>query len=124
MRYFFLTLIFSFSTNAAFAVESIICLKDFLMSSSVGIKNGYNGKDEYLYESGTTLVEISNGRPVWRYVAISENNGLITAALRQKSHPTDTQVVVIDRANLTFYKTVVQGDLRFTSFGTCSFHPK
>jgi hypothetical protein len=70
------------------------------MSSTVGIKHGSNGKDEYVYERGGVLLEVFDGRPLWRYAAVSEDDGLITAALRQKDHPSDTQVVVIARTLL------------------------
>lgn len=90
------------------------------MSSSVGVKKGYNGKDEYLYESGQ-LQEIFDGRAIWTYSQVTEANGLIVAALRQTNHSNDTQVVVIDRKTREFYKTVKQGELRFTSFGGCEF---
>lgn len=84
-------------------------------------EKGYNGKDEYVYSAGQYLHEIFDGRSIWRYSQVSEEDGLIVTALRQKKHSGDTQVVVIDRQTQELYKTVKQGDLRFTSFGKCEF---
>ncbi len=110
-----------FTPAAASAAERIVCVKDFLLSSAVGVQKGYNGKDEYLYEPGKVLMEIQDGRVLWRYTQVSEANGLIVGALRQEKHQSDSQVVVIDRRTGEFYKTVKQEPLRFTSFGTCDF---
>ena len=107
--------------NEAAAAERIVCHKNFLMSSAAGVKAGPSGKDEYAYVPGKYLEEILDGRPIWSYRQVSEENGLIVAALRQQKHPADTQVVVIDRNTKELYKTVKQGKLRFTSFGTCDF---
>jgi hypothetical protein len=76
--------------------------------------------DRYHYEPGA-LQEVSEGRTLWNYSIVSERDDLIVGALRQKNHPSDTQVVVIDRKNMTLMKTVVQGSLRFTAFGVCTF---
>lgn len=108
-------------TSSSFA-ETIVCTKDFTMSSIVGIKKGNNGDDRYHYEPGT-LREVFDGRTLWDYSIVSEHDDLIVGALRQKKYPSDTQVVVIDRKNKTLAKTVVQGDLRLTTFGTCTFTP-
>jgi hypothetical protein len=111
-------LAFSITVHAA---ERIVCVKDFTLSSAVGVKKGYNGTDEYAYAPGQYLHEILDGQSIWKYSQISEENGLIVAALRQKKNPRDTQVVVIDRQTQALYKTVKQGELWFTSFGKCEF---
>jgi hypothetical protein len=111
-------------SNPAQAVEYILCVlcvKDFTLSSAVGVKKGYNGKDEYVYSPGQYLHETFDGRSIWKYSQVNEEDGLIVAALRQKKHSGDTQVVVIDRQTRELYKTVKQGDLRCTSFGKCEF---
>ena len=100
--------------------ETISCTKDFTMSSTVGIKKENNGSDHYLYVPGS-LQEVFDGRTLWNYSIVSENDDLIVGALRQKKYPSDTQVVVLDRRNKTLMKTVVQGTLRLTMFGPCTF---
>jgi hypothetical protein len=93
---------------------------DPIRRSSSGSYVAITDNDRYHYEPGA-LQEVSEGRTLWNYSIVSERDDLIVGALRQKNHPSDTQVVVIDRKNMTLMKTVVQGSLRFTAFGVCTF---
>jgi hypothetical protein len=116
-----LALLISLVSTASFA-ESIACTNDFTLSSAVGVRKGNSGDDHYQYEAGM-LHEVYDGRTLWSYSIVSEKDGLIVGALRQQEHASDCQVVLIDRRNKTLMKTVVQGNLRFTTFGPCTFGP-
>ena len=118
MRFLIPVLLILFSS--ASVAETIVCTKDFTLSSVAGVKKGNNGNDRYHYEPGI-LREVLDGRTLWGYSIVSEKDDLIVGALRQKEHLTDMQVVVIDRKNKSLSKTVIQGNLRFTTFGPCAF---
>lgn len=98
------------------------CPKTFTMSSNIGISDHYNGTDYIRYVEGQFICDMKgpgSNECYFKYQNVMEGDGAVIGFHRQKSHPKDTQVIVLDLRNDRFYKTVEQGDLRVTIFGDC-----
>ena len=99
------------------------CPKTFTMSSKIGISDTYNGTDYIKYVEQQYICNLTDKDGddcYFTYTNIMERNGAVVGFLRQKSHPHDTQIIVLDLRNKRFYKTFEQGDLRVTIFGDCN----
>ena len=99
------------------------CPKTFTMSSLIGISDKYNGTDFIKYVEQEYICDLKNQDGEECYIFyrnIIERDGAVVGFVRQKNHPKDTQVIVLDLRNKRFYKTIEQGDMRVTIFGDCN----